>query len=198
MRRTMAHLWLLVASLLLANGDDCTATESVRALGVVVAPATFFRNSATTVSVSGCAVGPGDTLAVVPRSRRAEFHILDSSSRFTATLAIGEYQLFAALGNVSLSVIDRPPLPPPLPSSRQPRRRRAAALWPPAAPPGSSSSGGASENSDLVTVAFLCFGIGVLSACGISAAVAMRQRQQRRAVLTLSLTLTLTLTLPQP
>ena len=163
MRRTMVYLWLFVAGL--ANGDDCPA------LSVVVAPSTFFRNSATTVSVSGCAVGPGDTLAVVPRSRRAEFHVLDSSSHFTTTLAaIGEYQLFAALGNVSLSVVDRP------------RRRRAAALWPPAAPPASSPSDGATEDSDLVTVAFLCFGIGVLSACGISAAVALCRRRQRRAV----------------
>ena len=176
----MVHLWLLVTGL--ANGDDCPATASSSALSVVVTPSTFVRNSATTVRVSGCAVGPGDTVAVVPRSRRdASFHVLDSSSRFTTTLAIGEYQLFAALGNVSLSVVDRPPLPT-LPSDHQPRRRRAAELWPPAAPPASSPSGGAVEESDLVTVAFLCFGIGVLSACCISAAVALRQRHQRRAV----------------
>ena len=99
---------------------------------------------------------------------------------FTTTLAIGEDQLFAALSNVSLSVIDRPPLLPP--SGRQPRRLAATPLGPPAAPPASSPSGGAIEESDLVTVALICFVIGVLSACGICGPVALCQRCRRRAV----------------
>ena len=58
----------------------------------------------------------------------------------------------------------------------------AAPSTPPSAPPTSSPSGGAIEESELVTIALICFGIGVLSACGICGPMALCQRCRRRAV----------------
>ena len=58
----------------------------------------------------------------------------------------------------------------------------AAPSTPPSAPPASSPSSSAIEEGELVTIALICFGIGMLSACGICGPVAMCQRCRRRAV----------------
>ena len=58
----------------------------------------------------------------------------------------------------------------------------AAPSTPPSAPPASSPSSSAIEEGELVTIALICFSIGVLSACGICGPVAMCQRCRRRAV----------------
>ena len=99
---------------------EAAACQAASSLNVTASPSTLLLDLPRTVTVAGCAVGPGDVVALVPRASLtcAELHVLDNASAFTSsvTLSIGEYDLFAAIGNVTLSLVAQPPpsAPPPL------------------------------------------------------------------------------------
>ena len=115
---------------------EAAACQAASTLNVTASPSTLLLDLPRTVTVAGCAVGPGDLVALVPRASLtcAELHVLDNASTFTSSsLSIGEYDIFAAIGNVTLSLVAQPP------PSAPPPRTPPPSMPPPALPPTSLS-----------------------------------------------------------